>query len=55
MPSSVGTATNGVFKYLKDRLWSRVECWPKQCLSIGDRNFDQSSSASDPRLLDVVF
>ena len=33
MPSDVGTATNGAFKYLKDRVWSRVEGWLEQCLS----------------------
>jgi hypothetical protein len=35
MPSNVGTTTNGAFKYLKDRVWSRVEGWLEQCLSIG--------------------
>ena len=33
MPSDVGTVTNGAFKYLKDRVWSRVEGWLEQCLS----------------------
>ena len=33
LPSDVGTATNGAFKYLKDRVWSRVEGWLEQCLS----------------------
>jgi len=27
IPLDVGTATNGAFKYLKDRVWSRVEGW----------------------------
>ena len=27
MPSDVGTASNGAFKYLMDRVWSRVEGW----------------------------
>ena len=35
MPSDVGTVTNGAFKYLKDRVWSRVEGWMEQCLSTG--------------------
>ena len=24
MPTDVGTATNGAFKYLKDRVWKKV-------------------------------
>ena len=37
MPSDVGTATNGAFKYLKDRVWSRVEGWLEQCLPAGGK------------------
>jgi len=37
VPSDVGTATNGAFKYLKDRVWSRVEGWLEQCLSAGGK------------------
>jgi hypothetical protein len=27
MPSDVGTSVNGAFKYLKDRVWKRVQGW----------------------------
>jgi len=32
MPTDVGTATNGAFKYLKDRVWKKVRGgWSKHC------------------------
>jgi hypothetical protein len=37
MPTDVGAATMGVFKYLKDRMWSRVEGWMEKCLSAGGK------------------
>jgi hypothetical protein len=37
MPSDVGTTTNGDFKYLKDRVWSRVQGWLEKCLSVGTK------------------
>ena len=30
MPSDVGSATNGAFKYLKDRIWNKVQGWMEQ-------------------------
>jgi hypothetical protein len=33
MPTDVGIATIGAFKYLKDRVWNKVQGWMEQCLS----------------------
>jgi hypothetical protein len=33
MPSDVGSSVNGAFKYLKDRIWNRVQGWMEQSLS----------------------
>ena len=33
MPSDVGTSTNGAFKYLKNRVWKRVQGWLEMLLS----------------------
>lgn len=32
MPTEVGKLKNGVFKYLKDRLWKRIQRWIEQLL-----------------------
>jgi hypothetical protein len=37
MPTDVGIATIGAFKYLKDRVWSKVQGWMEQCLSAGGK------------------
>ena len=37
MPSDVGASTNGAFKYLKDRVWKRVQGWMEQSLSTGGK------------------
>ena len=36
-PSDVGASTNGAFKYLKDRVWKRVQGWMEQSLSAGGK------------------
>jgi hypothetical protein len=38
MPSSVGRSINGAFKFLKDRIWKRVQGWIEQCLSAGGKD-----------------
>ena len=35
MPSDVGASVNGAFKYLKDRVWKRVQGWMEKSLSAG--------------------
>jgi len=37
MPSDVGSSSNGAFKYLKDRIWARIQGWMEQCLSSGGK------------------
>jgi len=37
MPSDVGASTNGAFKYLKDRIWKRIQGWIENCLSAGGK------------------
>ena len=37
MPSDVGSSINGAFKYLKDRVWDRVQGWMDQCLSASGK------------------
>ena len=37
MPSNVGSSLNVAFKYLKDRVWDRVEGWMEQCLPTGGK------------------
>jgi hypothetical protein len=37
MPSDVGAASTGAFKYLKDRMWGKIEGWLEQCLSTGGK------------------
>jgi hypothetical protein len=32
MSSDVGTSKNGAFKYLKDRLWSKIQGWMEKIL-----------------------
>lgn len=37
MPSDVGRATNGAFKYLQDRVWKRIQGWMGHALSVGGK------------------
>ena len=37
MPTDVGASTNGAFKYIKDRVWKKVQGWLEQCLSSGGK------------------
>lgn len=37
MPSDVGSSVNGAFKYLKDRVWKRVQGWLEHTLSTGGK------------------
>jgi hypothetical protein len=37
MPSDVGSSVNGAFKYLKDRVWKRVQAWLELLLSAAGK------------------
>ena len=37
LPSDVGRAKEGCFKYLKDRIWKHVQGWMEKCLSTGGK------------------
>jgi hypothetical protein len=38
LPTDVGRTTNGAFKYLKDRVWNKVQGWIEQTLSAGGKD-----------------
>jgi hypothetical protein len=38
LPFDVGRSVNGAFKYLKDRVWKRIQGWLELCLSVGDKD-----------------
>ena len=37
MPTDMGASTNRAFKYIKDRVWKKVQGWLEQCLSSGGK------------------
>jgi hypothetical protein len=37
MPTDVGISANGAFKYIKDRIWRRIQGWMEKCLSAGGK------------------
>src|SRR4051812_37625074 len=37
MPSDIGNSKNGAFKYLKDRLWSKVQGWIAHTMSTAGK------------------
>jgi hypothetical protein len=38
MPSDVGRSKMGAFKYIKDRIWSRIQGWLEKLLSAGGKD-----------------
>jgi hypothetical protein len=37
MPSDVGKSKNGAFKYLKDRMWKKIQGWLEQLLAAAGK------------------
>jgi hypothetical protein len=37
LPSDVGRKKSGAFKYLKDRVWKKIQGWMEQILSVGGK------------------
>ena len=37
LPNEVGRSTNGAFKYLKDKVWNKIQGWIEQILSAGGK------------------
>ena len=37
MPSDVGNSKNGVFKFLKDKVWSKIKGWMEKLMSSGGK------------------
>ena len=37
MPSDIGSSKNGAFKYLKDRLWNKVQGWIEKTMSTAGK------------------
>jgi hypothetical protein len=38
MPSDIGRSLNGAFKYLRDRVWKRIQGWIQLLLSAGGKD-----------------
>jgi hypothetical protein len=43
MPSDVGRLRSGAFKYLKDRVWKRIQGWLEKLLSVGGKDILKNS------------
>jgi hypothetical protein len=37
LPTEVGRTSNGAFKYLKDRVWNKIQGWIEQTISAGGK------------------
>jgi len=37
MPTDVGNSFNGTFKFLRDRMWSKIKGWLEKILSAGGK------------------
>ena len=37
LPTGVGKSKNGVFKYLKDKVWKIIQRWMEHSLSAGGK------------------
>jgi hypothetical protein len=55
MPTDVGRSRNGAFKYLKDRIWKRIQGWIEKLLLAGERCVNKISSTSHSYFLHGVF
>jgi hypothetical protein len=38
MPTDVGSSRSSAFKYIKDRIWSRIQGWLEKLLSVGGKD-----------------
>jgi hypothetical protein len=38
MPPDVGVSIHGAFKYLKDKIWEKVQGWMERCLSTAGKD-----------------
>lgn len=37
LPSDVGKSKNGAFKYIKDRIWAKVQGWVEKCMAAAGK------------------
>jgi hypothetical protein len=54
MPSDVGRSKSRVFKYLKDRIWKKIQGCLEKLLASGGGGFDQISGSGNLNLLHVL-
>ena len=55
MPTDVGASKNGAFKYIKDRLWSKVKVWIEKTISFAGKEVLVKSVARSAGILNVMF